>query len=265
MNRTESAESPWVVVTGGGTGIGQALVHEFAGAGHPVLAVGRRREPLEATRGNVQAAYPDAHVAVVSADVGSPEGRSAIEKALGDQGVHWLIHNAGVLDPVGPVTEVTLEAWRAHHAINVEGPLFLTQQLLPRLTPGARILHVSSGAAHRSIPGWGAYCTSKAALHQLYRVLRDDLAQAGYDVAVGSLRPSVVDTPMQSLIREQTPDRFPAVEQFRAMKSAGQLHDPVQVARFTHWMLAHTDSETFSAEEWDFGDAKHRAQWEGAR
>ncbi|MBA1148672.1 SDR family NAD(P)-dependent oxidoreductase [Ectothiorhodospiraceae bacterium WFHF3C12] len=233
------------IVTGAGTGLGRAMALKLSAAGCHVIGVGRRVEPLESLEDEAPGA-----VTTVSADVGLPEGRQAVADAVPADGqLRYLIHNAGVLEPVGPLSDVSLKDWHYSQAINVEAPLFLTQLLLPRLI-GGRVLHISSGAAHRSIPGWGAYCTSKAALHMLYMVLRDELAEHG--VAVGSLRPGVVDTPMQALIREQPEDRFPAVERFRELKSSGALHDPDAVAGFAVHLLTEVDAERFVEEEWEY-------------
>lgn len=237
--------SEYAIVTGAGTGLGRAIALRLSAAGFPVLGVGRRVEPLEALADEAQE-----RVYTVSADLGRPEGRQAVADALGaGDRVRFLVHNAGVLEPVGPLAQVSLKDWRYNQAINVEAPLFLTQLLLPQLK-GGRVLHISSGAAHRSIPGWGAYCTSKAALHMLYMVLRDELAEQ--DIAVGSLRPGVVDTPMQALIREQPRERFPAVERFRQLKATGALHDPDAVAAFVLHLLTAVDTEAFRAQEWEY-------------
>eukprot|EP00957_Ditylum_brightwellii_P005530 424079-Ditylum_brightwellii.AAC.1 len=90
-------------------------------------------------------------------------------------------------------------------AVNMEGPLFLTQALLPKLKAatttigGARVLHISSGASQKPYRGWGPYCTSKAGLNMIYRVLREELQP--HNIHVGSVRPGVVDTPMQDQAR----------------------------------------------------------------
>lgn len=60
-----------------------------------------------------------------------------------------MVHNAAVLEPVKPLMEVDVCEWRQSMSTNVEAPLFLTQMLLPHLKAGARILHISSGAAHK--------------------------------------------------------------------------------------------------------------------
>lgn len=239
------------VITGGGSGLGRAIAVELGRRGYPSLVVGRRAEPLEQTRRQTEAACD-----VVQADVATEEGRRAVLDAVGDRRVALLIHNAAVLTPVGPLATVSPAEWRQAMAINVEAPLFLTQALLPRLG-GGRILHISSGAAHNPLAGWGAYCVSKAALFMLYRMFNVEL----HDVAVGSIRPGVVDTPMQALIREQAPERFPDVDRFRRLQAEGQLRSPADVASFIGWLLTETPSDAFAAEEWDIGNAAHTANW----
>ncbi len=231
------------VVTGGGTGIGRAVVQRLAAEGLAVLAVGRRSGPLEAL---VQA-RPD-RIEMQVADVATPEGREQVAEAVAGRRVRYLLHNAGVLEPVRPLEMVELAEWRYAQAVNVEGPLFLTQRLLPCLS-GGRVLHVSSGAAHYPLAGWGAYCTTKAALYMLYQVL--DLELRLHDVAVGSVRPGVVDTPMQALIRKQDSERFPDVERFRELERTGMLVSPDTVAEFIWQLLTHTTADEFAAQEWD--------------
>lgn len=231
-----------VVITGGGSGIGRALARRLAGQGSAVLVAGRRREPLEAL------AAAQAGIEACPADISTEAGRAAVQSAVGERGVRLLIHNAGVLTPVGPLLAQSTAAIRQSLGINVEAPIALSRALLARMGADARILHISSGAAHRALPGWGAYCMSKAALYMAYEVLKQELAGTG--IAVGSLRPGVVDTPMQSLIRAQDASDFPAVEHFRALKAMGELTSAEDVARFTDAVLA-LPAERFSREEWD--------------
>ncbi|RFA28983.1 short-chain dehydrogenase [Alkalilimnicola ehrlichii] len=242
----------WAVVTGGGSGIGRALALELAAKGLSVLIVGRREQALR----EVQAHAPDA-IRLVAADIATEEGRQAVAEALPNKArLQALVHNAGVIAPIGPLSQVTLKDWRQSQAINVEAPLFLTQRLLDRLA-GGRVLHVSSGAAHNGYQGWGAYCTSKAALYMLYQVLRDELEDA--DIAVGSVRPGVVDTPMQDFIREQPAEHFPAVARFISLKQEGLLIPAEKVAIFMRWLLLDVPAGEYSSREWEFNQDASRA------
>jgi NAD(P)-dependent dehydrogenase (short-subunit alcohol dehydrogenase family) len=93
-------------------------------------------------------------------------------------------------------------------------------------------------------------------LYQVYNMETDDAVQ------FGSLRPGVVDTPMQDVIRGVSEDDFPMVDRFRTFKKERQLADPQTVARFIEWVLFDTPDEAFSAGEWDIRDESHHGKWQ---
>ncbi len=245
---------PLAIITGAGSGIGKALALRLAEKNVDVIAVGRRISKLEST----QKENP-ARIKIVQADVGNDDGREKIVNAIpSGQTLKYLVHNAAVLDPVIPLSRININDWRIHQAINVEGPLFLTQKLLPSIN-GGRILHISSGAAHHPYSGWGAYSTSKAALYMLYLVLREELKDS--DIRIGSIRPGVVDTPMQDKIREVPESDFPALQKFINLKEQNKLSAPSIVAKFISWILLETADDEFSAREWDIRDESHQEFW----
>ena len=238
--------NPIAVITGAGSGIGQALAWQLALEHHiTVLAIGRRKTSLKETAQKVPQ-----YIQFITADVSNPQDRIKILNRLSEQGhtVRFLVHNAAVLEPVKPLLQLSLNEWRTHQAINVEAPLFLTQTLLSKMQ-NTRILHISSGAAHSAYVGWGAYCTSKAALYMIYRILRQELAEK--DILIGSARPGVVDTPMQNRVRRANKIVFPALEKFKSLKEEDKLYQPQQVARFLAHLLLETEDSEFSAKEWD--------------
>uniref|UniRef100_A0A7S4JEB1 Short-chain dehydrogenase n=1 Tax=Odontella aurita TaxID=265563 RepID=A0A7S4JEB1_9STRA len=242
------------IVTGGGTGIGAALSRRLAARG-PVLIVGRRLGPLEETRKS----DPHGNIRIVAADVSTAEGRDAVLDAVaGKELVSALVHNAGMLEPVMPLAEVGAKEWRNAISTNLDAPLFLTQAVLPRMSRGGRILHISSGAAKSAYEGWGAYCVSKAGLNMMYRVLAKELEPRG--IYVGSVRPGVVDTPMQDHVREADERVFPMLAKFLTLKESGSLMKPADTARFVDWLLNGVDGEEFSAQEWDIRETD-RQRW----
>mmetsp|Transcript_15999 Transcript_15999/g.19536 ORF Transcript_15999/g.19536 Transcript_15999/m.19536 type:complete len:262 (+) Transcript_15999:173-958(+) len=253
------------VITGGGSGIGAALAKRFVSRSQEVLIVGRRSNALLQTKN--ECSNPSL-VRLVEADVSKEDEHEKIFESLKEyEWIDNLVHNAALLEPVCPLMDVSLKDWRKHMAVNVDGPLFLTKQLLPKLQArrvdsdhGGRVLHISSGAAHHGYQGWGAYCTSKAAFHMVYKVLSAELAPLG--VTVGSARPGVVDTPMQDLIREKTEREMPDVSRFKIMKKQGNLLGPDEVAQFLDWLLHETDDVEFSEREWDIRDEEFHHRWE---
>lgn len=233
------------LITGAGTGIGRALSLALVKRGIAVLAVGRRETVLK----DLQKEDPQ-KIFIVAADVSTEEGRKKIVNALPENyALKYVIHNAGVLTPVGPLSSLTLEEWRQTMAINVEAPLFLTQALLPKMKNG-RVLHISSGAAHFPIIHWTAYCTSKAALHMIYRCLNLELEKA--NVVIGSVCPGVVDTPMQAVIRNFSEEQFPDVENFKEYQRSKKLVSPEQCAEFLTKLLLDTSAEKFAEKDWDY-------------
>lgn len=298
------------IITGGGTGLGAALAKRLSKRSEPVLIVGRRTQKLIETQ---QSSINPHLIRTVTADVSTPEGRMKIVDALKEgERVKSLIHNAAVLDPVGRLMDVTLEDWRNHMSINVEGPLFLSQALLPRLLPpssisttstnnsssnnnnnninssssyssystttetttitptnittndtrASRILHISSGAANHPYQGWGPYCTSKASLQMISRVLAAEYSYAHLPLSIGFVRPGVVDTPMQEDIRSKSKEEMPDVGRFKVLKDQGVLMDPKVVARFIDWVLNEVDDVDFENTEWDVRDETIRHKWE---
>lgn len=245
---------PLAIITGGGSGIGKALAVCLAEKDLDVIAIGRRRSKLESTREK-----NPARINILEADVGNENDRQKIVNGFPPgRSINYLVHNAAVLEPVMPLSRINIDEWRNHQAINVEGPLFLTQKLLPSLN-GGRILHVSSGAAHHPYSGWGAYSTSKAALYMLYLVLREELKDT--NIHVGSVRPGVVDTPMQDTIRKVSVSDFPALQKFISLKEQNKLSAPSFVAKFLSWLLLETADDEFSAREWDIRDETHHEFW----
>lgn len=243
-----------IVITGAGSGIGRAIAIKMANLDHQVFAVGRRLEPLEMLK---KVAPKNIHI--ITADVAQEAGRKKIVSTISfATKPFYLIHNAGIADPIAQLPDISLEKWRYQMAVNVEAPLFLTQALLPYLA-GGRVLHLSSGLAHHPHVGVATYCMSKAALYMLYQCWREEIKNQ--NIAFGSLNPGPVDTEMQVFIRGSTPQALPSVENFIAMKTKGQLVSPTIIADFVAWLLFAIDAEKFSAQEWDVRDPSHHRYW----
>ena len=185
------------IVTGAGSGIGRATAAALCERGLEVYGVGRREGALRDTATRIGG---DKFHAVV-ADVSTPEGRGAIADRIDGAASTILVHNAATTGPLGPLDALTLDGFRATMASNVEGPLFLTKALMPKLARGSRVLHVSTGGAHQGFDGMLSYCASKAALRSVYESLRDEHAGR---VCFGSAQPGVVATEMmRGLVRHR--------------------------------------------------------------
>jgi NAD(P)-dependent dehydrogenase (short-subunit alcohol dehydrogenase family) len=194
-----------IAITGGSAGLGLALVHEFDRRGARVAFVARHRPGVE----RVLRDLPGAHGIV--GDISSKEDIYPIALqvlgALG--GLDILVNNASTLGPSQLKLLADTQCEQLEHALatNVLGPFRLTRALLGSLAASARegrgavVLNVSSDAAVTPYPRWGAYAASKAALHHMSQVWREELKSEG--IRFLSLDPGDMDT---ALHRAAVPD-----------------------------------------------------------
>ena len=106
-----------------------------------------------------------------------------------------VINNAGAA-LTAPLSEVSLEQWQWLMQLNVTSVFQVCQAVLPglRAQGGGLIVNISSHAARSAFPGWGAYCTSKAAVQALTRCFAEDERQHG--IRLSTLTLGAVDTPL---------------------------------------------------------------------
>jgi NAD(P)-dependent dehydrogenase (short-subunit alcohol dehydrogenase family) len=115
--------------------------------------------------------------------------------------VDILVNNAGVIEPIGATADSDPAAWRRNIEINLVGAYHTVRAVLPAMLRrgGGTIVNLSSGAAHRPLEGWGAYCAAKAGLAMLTEAIALEAAASG--IRVFGLSPGVIDTDMQVAIR----------------------------------------------------------------
>jgi len=241
-----------IVITGGGSGIGRALALSLAARAETVCVVGRR----EGLLAEVAAQKPH-NISYVCADVSTTDGRQRIQEYLEPYGqIKALVHNAGLIEPIMPLSAIKEIDWQKIMTVNVNAPLFLTQRLLDKLQNG-RVIHIGSGVAYFPVTGWGGYCVSKAALAMLTRCCQLEFE----DIAFASVMPGIVDTEMQATIRQAEHMSAEKRHYFQQLKDTQQLLTPETIAAFISWLLLATDRQLFCSQEWDVYDHTHHAHW----
>lgn len=187
-----------ILVTGGSSGIGRALVRHYAAHGARVLSTARREAALLET---IDGLDPDRAFAV-SADLGSRTGRETVAtEALRLSPLDVVVHAAGTLGPKTPLSDYPEAEWHEVFHINMTSIHLLHQQLVPILSPAATIIGVSSSVGRQGRGGWGMYAVSKAALEGWLEVLADEWSGVVY-----SVNPGGTATPMRA---EAMPDEDP--------------------------------------------------------
>ncbi len=191
------------VITGGGTGIGQAIALAFARAGARVAVAGRRMEKLQETLGRLKQAGGEA--IAVECDVTKVADTERLVKAAESRfgNVSILINNAGALS-VSTVETISEEDWDRVMATNVKGPFLMSRAVLPamRRAGGGSIVNIGSVLGIAAIRDRAAYCASKGGVAMLTKAMALDHARD--NIRVNCVCPSIVETAMTQMFFAET-------------------------------------------------------------
>lgn len=224
MSEVPELKGRVAVVTGASRGLGAALAEDFAARGMR-LGLCSRSAPALPESDDVLARRLD-----VRDEQGVEDFARAVEERFGT--VDLWINNAGVLEPIKPLRDLSRDEFRDHLDVNLVGLFLCTRAYLWHLrrrgAPGV-LINVSSGAAWHGYAGWSAYCAGKAGVDRLSECVQ--LEEEGSGLRVHAVAPGVIDTDMQALIREQSAENFPEVGRFLEMKREDSFNTPGFVAR----------------------------------
>ncbi|HVM39772.1 MAG TPA: SDR family NAD(P)-dependent oxidoreductase, partial [Acidimicrobiia bacterium] len=209
MSELFSVNGKVAVVTGGSRGIGLMIAEGFVRAGARVYISSRKADVCDAV-----AAELSEHGTCISvpADLASEDEcrRLADEVGSREDQVHVLVNNAGA-NWSEPIETFPESAWDKVLDLNLKSPFFLTRALLPRLEAAgtaddpARVINVGSidGIQVPLFPTY-SYSTSKAALHQLTRVLARELGPR--HITVNAIAPGPFESKMMAATLESFGD-----------------------------------------------------------
>jgi NAD(P)-dependent dehydrogenase (short-subunit alcohol dehydrogenase family) len=191
-------EGKVALVTGGGSGIGEAAAVLFAKEGARVAILGRTREKLEETVRRIEEAGGEA--LAVEADVSKyPD----MERAVAEVAEKWgkldvLFANAGINGVWAPIDELAPEEWEKTIAINLTGTFFSIKAAVPHMKErGGSIVVTSSvnGTRMFSNGGASAYATTKAGQVALTQMLAVELAK--HRIRVNVICPGAIETEIE--------------------------------------------------------------------
>jgi len=208
------------VITGAGRGIGAAIARQLAQLGATAVLCGRTQSTLDATARAILDA--GGKTEVIPCDVTLLHqleyAATRVDSTFGR--IDILVNNAGNFG-TADFDRLTLRQWDAIFASNTRGPFLVSREALKwmrRKRPGAqrsepieaKIIHLGSLGGLRPWPAHAHYCSSKAALHMLTKVMAKALAP---EIAVNAVAPGIIDLdeksgrPFLRRMAKQTPMR----------------------------------------------------------
>jgi NAD(P)-dependent dehydrogenase (short-subunit alcohol dehydrogenase family) len=213
------------LITGGTTGIGFETARQFLNEGARVAITGKNPATLEAARQEL-----GSDVLVVESDASNVAAQKTLAETVGKAfgGLDVLVANAGVAE-LRPVDKWDEAGFDRTFGINLKGPFFLIQALLPYFANPASIVLNGSVNAHIGMANSSVYGASKAALISLTRTLSGELISRG--IRVNAVSPGPIETPLYSKLGLSESDLKAVAGSIKSQVPAGRFGSPVEVAK----------------------------------
>lgn len=216
-----------VVVTGVSKGLGESIAANLVSRGFNVIGIGRSSAARLAGGG----------FRLLAADLGDLEALPAHVEGLFDElagrrlASIAVVNNAAVAGPAGTFGQLDADEVEASLAVNLVAPMIIANAFVRAfrlVAADRRLINVSSGAAVSPIPGGGVYNVAKAGLEMLTSAIAAEQPAGG--LCAITIRPGIIDTPMQVFMRSQTAERLPSLGMFEGFHRNRQLVPPDVVA-----------------------------------
>ncbi|MGZ9059152.1 MAG: SDR family NAD(P)-dependent oxidoreductase [Burkholderiaceae bacterium] len=215
------------IITGASRGLGAAIAGQLLQRHAVLLTISRHPdETLDARASNAGVTLEQWAADLADAVSASARLEAWLHRQQNSFSSATLINNAALAGKAGPIADSDPPALAAVVRVGLEAPMLLTRAFLhatrtwhvPR-----KVLNISSGAGKKPLTGAAAYCAVKAGIDQFSRVVALDEANGPNAAMIVSLAPGVIDTDMQTELRESDRRGFPDQPRFAEMKVRGQL------------------------------------------
>lgn len=224
------------LVTGGGSGMGRAMVEEFVTEGAVVIAVDIDEQAANDTVERL--ATPD-RASTRVADISSPNSVEALVADL--LNVHGKIdivcNNAGVLDDYTPAHETSVELWNRVIGVNLTGAFLVSRAVVPVMLEQSKgvIINTASISAFVAGGGGAAYTASKHGLLGLTKQIAFDYGSRG--IRANAICPGAVHTGMtEHLLTSE--GRNQHVDSAIARTPAGRWGKPIEIAKLAAFLAS---------------------------
>ena len=196
-----------ILITGAGSGIGQALALRLAEHAPRLTLVGRRAQPLDQVADRVRELGGQAQVVTVDLTEPGVPARVVASARAEFGGVDVLVNNAGNVR-AGRLEAIEESEILAQIALNLTAPILLTRAALPSLRESDRalVINISSGIGLIAMPFYATYAATKAGIAHFGEALRRELYGEG--VHVLTVYPGATSTPMMESSKAGAPEGF---------------------------------------------------------
>ena len=220
---TESANQPTIIVTGGGSGIGNAIVRRALAGGYAVSAWDTDEGRLAGMN------RPDLSFCLLDVRDKAAMDRAVSEIVEAGGTIVGLAACAAVYKPV-PFLDLDDEAWNRHLDINLKGTLLASQAVLPEMRRRGKgaIVMFSSSIARNGAAGGAHYAATKGGVLGLARAMALETARDG--IRVNAISPGITDTPQPRGHRSQAD--LDAAAAANPMGRIGEPEDMAEAALF---------------------------------
>lgn len=229
-----------ILVTGAGDGIGRAAALAYARHGATVILLGRTIAKLEKVYDEIEAAGgPQPAIFPLNFEGATLKDYHDMAQTLDSEfgRLDGILHNAGLLGRITPFEQYNPELWAQVMQVNINGPIWMTQALLPLIeaSDDASVIFTSSSVGRKGRAYWGAYSVSKFATEGFMEMLADEVDNKP-NIRINTLNPGATLTKMR---RTAYPGEDPET-----------LRTPEDIMPTYLWLMG-PDSKGVNGEKWD--------------
>jgi benzil reductase ((S)-benzoin forming) len=216
-----------VIITGGSKGLGLGLAKQYHKEGYRVISIARSKIEKYYAVDQYQcdlSKHNDIQPLLL-------EIFSHLDK--NNTSTITLINNAGYLGTVNSLDKLAPSEIAYPIQVNLIAPLILSSvftDLTKDWSCKKQIFNISSGAAVSPYESWSTYCSSKAGLDMMTKVFAKEQKEISNGVSMVSIYPGIVDTDMQTKVRNSPKENFKAVQRFIDFYENDELYSPQYVA-----------------------------------
>ncbi len=186
------------LVTGGSRGLGKSMSVHIAAKGNDVVLTykSKKADAEEVVKQIEQTGRKAAALALDVSDSKSFDGfvdklKEVLQAKWKRDDLNFLVNNAGI-GIYAPFAETSEKQFDELMNVQLKGPFFLTQKLLPLIKDGGRIVNISTGLARFTLPGYSAYATMKGGIEVLTRYMAKELGAR--EISVNVVAPGAIET-----------------------------------------------------------------------